>query len=87
MFFYAGTALLWLLGPLGARAKGVVLVVVAAGLAVPMVHHWSVLVRDAGACREATQAGEPEACLFRRRRSIWPWRGGAGSTSRTGRWW
>jgi hypothetical protein len=64
MFFYAGTALLWLLGPLGARTKGVVLVVVAAALAVPMVHHWSVLARDAGACREATQAGEPERCLF-----------------------
>jgi hypothetical protein len=64
MFFYAGTALLWLLGPLGARTKGAVLVVVAAALAVPMVHHWSVLARDAGACREATQAGAPERCLF-----------------------
>ena len=27
-------------------------------------HFWSVLARDAGACREATQAGEPEECLF-----------------------
>jgi hypothetical protein len=64
LFFYAGTALLWLLGPLGARTRGVVLVVVAAAMAVPMVHHWSVLARDAGACREATRGGEPEVCLF-----------------------
>ena len=64
MFFYAGAALLWLLRPLGTRKRGVVLVVLAAGLAIPMVHHWSVLARDAGSCREATRAGEPERCLF-----------------------
>lgn len=63
MFYYAGVALLWLLGPLGERARGVILLVLATALAVPMMHHWSVLARDAGACREATGAGEPERCL------------------------
>jgi len=63
MFFYAGTALLWLLGPLGQRARGVILLVLATVLAVPAVHHWSVLARDAGACREATRVGEPDRCL------------------------
>jgi hypothetical protein len=63
MFFYAGTALLWLLGPLGERARGVILLVLATALAVPMVHHWSVLARDAWTCRDATRAGEPGLCL------------------------
>ena len=64
MLFYAGSALLWLLKPMGERVRGVVLLALAAALIVPEVHHWSLLARDAGVCREVTRAGEPDRCLF-----------------------
>ncbi len=64
MLFYAGSALLWLLTPLGERVRGVVLFALATALVVPEVHHWSLLARDAGVCREVTRAGVPDRCLF-----------------------
>ncbi len=63
LFFYGGTALLWMLGTVPRAARGslvtllALLVFLAAGL------QWVGMAGAAGRCRGATERGSPMACL------------------------
>jgi hypothetical protein len=63
IFFYSGTALIWLLSAVPERGRRVLLSVLILVLVVPAGLFWSDLAREAGSCRQSTRAGNAMECL------------------------
>jgi hypothetical protein len=63
MFFYSGVALVWLTGSFPRRAQLVAVAVLVVAVALLAGAEWYRMMRSAGFCREASEAGVPTACL------------------------
>jgi hypothetical protein len=63
MFFYAGVALLWLLGAFPVKVRRAAVGVLVLALALPAGLQWHLMAKGAGACRELTRIGSPRECL------------------------
>ncbi len=63
IFFYAGVALLWLLGSFSVKVRRPLFAVLVLLLALPAGQHWYLMAKGAGSCREATRIGNSRECL------------------------
>ena len=64
LFFYAGSALLWLLSSFPTGIRRGILAGFVLTLAVPAALEWNRMGAEAASCREATHAGNAGGCLF-----------------------
>jgi hypothetical protein len=62
-FYYSGVASLWILGPVPARARGVVLALPLLVVSLFGGQEWRVMANEAGQCREMTRMGSAHLCL------------------------
>ena len=63
IFFYAGVALLWLLGSFSVKVRRPLLAILVLLLALPAGQHWYLMAKGAGSCRELTRIGSSRECL------------------------
>ena len=63
MFFYAGVALLWLLGAFPVKVRGAAVGVLVLALALPAGLQLHLMAKGAWACRELTRIGSSRECL------------------------
>jgi hypothetical protein len=63
VFFYAGAALQWLLGPFQVGARRAVIGALVVAVAIPAALQTRRMAEGAGACRELTRMGRPSECL------------------------